>query len=106
MATRIQDIDGNVIGHSKNLRGVLRRASKFTVDAVWCCHAKPFAHGELPYYDVQFEFSDGSIAFTEWADWRVLVDWIKARRSWRISKIAGELEFKQALAPFLASQSQ
>lgn len=105
MSVQIQNANGLVIGKSKNLRGVLSRASKFTVDAVYCDRVKPFAPGSLPYYDVQFEYSDGSIAFAEFADWRVLVDFIKARRTWRINKVSGLGEFKAALVPFLQSQS-
>lgn len=100
----IQNANGDVIRTSQNLRGILRYASEVSpVRKVWCCASRPFGSNDTQYR-VEFEFYDGSTEFSIWADWRVLADWIKARVSWRysIAELAGELEWKAALADYMA----
>jgi hypothetical protein len=100
----IQNKAGDVIRTSQNLRGILRYAAEVSpVRKVWCCESRPF-NSTVTQYRVEFEFYDGSTGFSIWADWRVLVDWIKARVSWRymIAELSGELDWKNALADYMA----
>jgi hypothetical protein len=85
MTVRICDFHGATVATSQNLRGVLTFARKHPVDVV-----KITVRGDR--YRVVFYFwgwgaSLHHSAETQWADWRVLCDWLKARRSWSITRI-------------------
>jgi len=103
MTTQIQDQNGNVIARSKNLRGILDRARRFTVDEVHCHELRPFA-SDLPEYSVEFHYSDKSIGFATFASWRVLAQFIRSRRSWRVNRILGHKPFLAELATYMAGQ--
>lgn len=36
---------------------------------------------------LDFEYDDGAHCVTYWADWRVALDWIRARRSWSVDRV-------------------
>jgi hypothetical protein len=72
----IKDRSRKVIAESRNLRGVVDRARSVGVLQVELDRL-PAGRG-----GVTFTFLDGSFCDTEFADYSVLVDWLKARRSW------------------------
>lgn len=72
---RIYDIRGRIVRRSQNLRGILDHARRFEVVTI-------SAYESEGKYKVRFGFSNDDWARVEFADWRVLVDWIRARRSW------------------------
>ena len=68
---------------SKNLRAVLRYASKSEVQCISVDLSVNYPGDPKNGYAVTFFYYDGAQALTHWADWRVLLDWIAQRRSWR-----------------------
>lgn len=83
---RIYDGHGITIRRSKNLLGLLRQYRYNPCDMVVKVKAAP--RDGRPYnYDVSFFWPNGDVAETQWADWRVLLVWLKARRSWSIARV-------------------
>ena len=85
MTTRVYDRHGKTIRKSANLRGVLAHYSAKPDDIV----VKVVETGRTGgYYKVTFFWPhSGDEAITQWADWRVLLDWLRARRSWSIARV-------------------
>ena len=59
-------------------------------------------------YTVTFYWPGGDNARTKWADWRVLLDWLKSRRSWSIARVTFDLPVYESIesspcAPRLAA---
>lgn len=75
--TVIYDGHGATVARSKNLRGLLRFASKHYVSVITI---KPTLSD--PPYEVVFYFDGGYQAVTQWQDWRALLEWLHARKSW------------------------
>ena len=84
METYIYDRHGKRLRYSKNLRGILEHYQRNPADIVIKVKAKDWA--DAPY-TVTFYWPNGDMADTNWADWRVLLDWLKARRSWSIARV-------------------
>jgi hypothetical protein len=82
---RITDFHGKTVATGRNLACVMRFAAKHPVDVV-VVEAMPDQS-----YRVEFYFSNPHGAHfqtvTTWADSRVLVDWLAARRSWAVERI-------------------
>ena len=75
----IHNANGDTIRRSRNLRGIRDYARD--VSPVERVHFNgPDDNGNSK---VTFIFRDGSISVTKFASWRVGVDFVKARRSWR-----------------------
>lgn len=67
----------------KGLRPVIRYARVSPVIRVRVDYSV-----EMPgTYGVTFYFDDGAQCFTRWADWRVTLDWLLARRSWSVDRV-------------------
>lgn len=82
--------DGKVIHTSQNLRGVIEHARRVYVVSVHVEHddkGRPISALDGGGYQVTFQFGNGDVCHTEFADWRVLVQWIKARRSWDMQRV-------------------
>lgn len=77
----VYDRLGITVTRGAGLRPVLRHARKSSVNVVSC---KPNSHDG---YYVEFWFDDGARCGTQWADWRVLLDWLHARRSWSVGRL-------------------
>ena len=84
-STVIYDRLGKTIRRSRNLRGLLEHYRRNPNDLV----VKVCASVESPLdYDVTFFWpQNGDQAHVTWADWRVLLNWLKARRSWSIARV-------------------
>lgn len=78
----VYDMHGKTIRRSANLRGVLAHYRAKPADIV----VKVAQNGNGSY-NVTFYWPDGDYALSYWNDWRVLLDWLKARRSWSISRV-------------------
>lgn len=80
----ISDCLHNVHARGKNLAVVLRWARKYPVEVIRIDYA--VNEGQVCNYAVTFYFDpEGGIPYqslTYWGDWRVLLDWLLARRSW------------------------
>jgi len=80
----ITDCLHNVHARGKNLAVVLRWVRKFPVEVIRVDYA--VNEGQIGNYAVTFYFNcEGSTPYqslTYWGDWRVLFDWLLARRSW------------------------
>jgi hypothetical protein len=96
MEVRVTDRLHRVSRRSKNLRAVLEHARKHVVTVVEVRQV-----GE--YYGVAFHFEGGDTALTCWSDWRVLADWLKARRSWGPDRISLDFEADGILDRFRAA---
>lgn len=83
MLNRVTDLTRNVLTQGEELRPVLRYARKHPVDVIRVA----VDAGHVGTYAVTFYFADGAECFTRWADWRVLVDWLRARRSWSFHRV-------------------
>lgn len=70
---------GETIAQSRNLAGILRWTRDRELDEIRIDHSVE----DIGAYAVTFAYRDGSRALTIWQDWRVLIDWLAARRSWR-----------------------
>lgn len=81
--TRITDRLHNVLMRGKGLRPILRYAAHHPVDAI----RVDYSVNEPSQYAVTFYFADGAQGLTRWGDWRVLVDWLLARRSWSFHRL-------------------
>ena len=81
MSTLIFDRHGATISKSKNLAGLMRYYSAHPADLVIKVRECPNG------FAVTFFFDDGVEAHTVWGDWRVLLDWLRARRSWSIKRV-------------------
>jgi hypothetical protein len=76
----IRKPSGETVKTSKNLRGILDYARCSSVMEISIDHSVMLdRHGK---FAVIFTFEDGCCALTYWSDWRVLLDWLLARRSW------------------------
>ena len=82
---RICDFHGNTVATSRNLRGVLTFARSHPVDVVRIT-ALPGHSYRVIFY---FHNAHGAhySAETVWAGWRVLCDWLAARRSWSVERV-------------------
>jgi hypothetical protein len=115
--TRIYNLHGVTIRSSANLRGVLAhyraKPADMTVkvtlaDEAWLTHSAPreaLPNDATPAmyacrcaYAVTFYWPDGDNAVTHWADWRVLLTWLAARRSWSISRVTFDAPLYDAVA--------
>jgi hypothetical protein len=80
----ISDCLHNVHARGKNLAVVLRWARKYPVEVIRVDYA--VNEGRIGNYAVTFYFDpEGGTPYqslTYWGDWRVLLDWLLARRSW------------------------
>lgn len=75
----------NRLAAGEGLRPVLRYARASPVNVVTLDYSKStFRDGR---YSVIFYFDDGATCETFWQDWRVLLDWLKARRSWSVTRV-------------------
>lgn len=72
---RVYDRLSRITRQSKNLAAT-RHATKHWVKFV------EMRQLESGNYGVVFWYNNGDSAVTTWADWRVALDWIIARRSW------------------------
>lgn len=79
----VYDMHGKTIRKSRNLRGVIEHYRANPCDMV----VKVIEWPDYGDYDVTFYFGDGDSAKARFADWRVLLDWLKARRSWSIARV-------------------
>jgi|SRR6185437_8022423 hypothetical protein len=83
---RIYNMHGATVRSSKNLLGVLTHYRYNPCDIV--VKVKEAPRDGRPYdYDVTFFWPNGDKADTQWADWRVLLNWLQARRSWSIARV-------------------
>jgi hypothetical protein len=73
----IYDRLGRRVSSSRNLRGIIAHAGKVGVNVI---RIRPETSLAGTYAAV-FYFFGGDEATTEWADWRVLLDWLPRRRS-------------------------
>ena len=81
---KVYDMLGRTTRSSKNLRGILDHYSAKPADLVIkVCQSRIDPHN----YEVTFFWPDGDHGVTKWADWRILLDWLRARRSWSISRV-------------------
>jgi hypothetical protein len=79
----VYDRQGRTVRRSKNLRGVLTHYRAKPQDiVVKVCDAK-LTDG----YTVTFYWQDGDHCATTFADWRVLLTWLAARRAWSIQRV-------------------
>lgn len=84
--TRVMDAAGiSILTQGEGLRPVLRYARHSPVFRVRLDHS--VGVGTVGQYAVTFYFDDGARATTLWADWRVLLDWLLARRSWAVDRV-------------------
>lgn len=90
---------GQAVKRSKNLRGIIEYARQ-TSDVAEITVERLTNPDKGTFYPVTFIFRNGAECSVDWADWRVLVRWIKARRSWDTSVIIyrGLPEFVEAMA--------
>lgn len=75
--TMIYDMHGRTVRRSKNLASIIRHAKDHEL------HTVRITASTIPggCRDVQFWFTGGDNAETEWADWRVLLTWLVSRRN-------------------------
>lgn len=67
------------LAKSQNLRGLL---------TYYRAHPDDIVVKVEEGYKVMFFFShDGAQCQTNWADWRVLLDWIRTRRTWSVNRV-------------------
>lgn len=78
-SARICDRLGRTVAHSRNLRGVMRYASKQPCEVV---ELRALEGAQAGYFGVVFHYIDGANSRHVWSDWRVFLDWIAARRTW------------------------
>ena len=86
---------GRLIRTSRNLRGILAYARVSPVASVDCQRLESETDGGR-LYSVTFLYDDGAVGQSDWADWRVLAQWLKARRSWDVGRVTGLAEFVAA----------
>ena len=80
----VYDRLGRTIRRSKNLRGVIEYYRANPEDIVVKVKEWP----DYNDYDVTFYWPhSGATAKSRWGDWRILLDWLKARRSWSIDRV-------------------
>ncbi len=73
---------GKVISRSKNLRGILRHATKHGVREFGIM-ANNWPNDINCGGELMVTFGDNSSVATAFADFRVLTQWVAGRRSWR-----------------------
>jgi hypothetical protein len=84
MAINIRDSQGRVVQRSANLRGIVTRAGKVGVE-----RADVFGPNKQGGGTLGVTFLDGSTVLTDFADYKVLTQWVKERRQFRgVVKIA------------------
>jgi hypothetical protein len=81
---RIYDRLGKQVMSGKGLRPVLRYVRTSPVNVISC---KPIDGGDRGQYAVTFYFDNGASCSTWWQDWRVLCDWLTARKSWGVNRL-------------------
>lgn len=82
--TYVYDRHGKTIRRSRNLRGIIEHYRANPDDMV----VKVVEYPDYGDYDVTFYWPNlGHSAKSRWSDWRVLLDWLKARRSWSIDRV-------------------
>lgn len=85
MTVTVYDRHGATLCRSKNLRGLLTYYRANPDDLVVKVAEDSVSAGN---YKVTFFFSNGGAqCLTNWADWRVLLDWIRARRTWSVNRV-------------------
>lgn len=77
--TRISDMHGRTIKRSQNLRGVLEFARANPCNVV---ELRALEGEQSGFYGVAFHFEGGAHSYHVWSDWRVLMDWLRSRRTW------------------------
>lgn len=85
-----------LVKRSRNLRGILDYARVSPVQSI-DCQRLISETSDARLYSVTFLYDNGAIGESDWNDWRVLVHWIKARRSWDVQRFTGIPEFVAAL---------
>ena len=80
---RIADFHGKTVATSKNLRGVLAFARKHPVNVVTVADKGNGNYEVIFYFEGCLPYS----AVTNWADWRVLLQWLVSRKSWSVERI-------------------
>ncbi len=79
-------VTGEVVARGKNLGCILRYATKHGVAKVGvAAHNWPDINGGG---ELLVEFGDGACVATDFADYRVLVDFVSRRSSWRGAELA------------------
>lgn len=78
MAT-IHDIDGNIIGRSRNLRNILDRSRDVGVASVVI--RGPFREGGAGNLTVYF--LDGTRGYSRFESWDVMRDWVRTRKNFQ-----------------------
>jgi hypothetical protein len=81
---RVYDMHGRTVRQSKNLAGILTHYRSNPADIVVKVVE---AEDDPSFYEVTFFWPNGDHGVTRWSDWRVLLDWLKARRSWSIARV-------------------
>lgn len=76
-AVEIRDKGGRVISRSRNLSGILRYPNHYTRYVAAVAIAPTQNGGRL-----RVTYADGATAETEFADFFVLCQWLRSRRSW------------------------
>lgn len=78
MTVTIYNLTGTkAVRRSKNLAGIIRHAAEHGVNVV---RMRPET-SMRGTYGVTFYFHGGDSALTEWADWRVLLEWLPKRKN-------------------------
>ena len=79
--------NGKVIHRSKSLRGILDHGRRSLVEAAV---AIPLQHGKGALWVL---YADGCRCRAEFADYTVLCDWLRSRRSWAGARRIGDEQF-------------
>lgn len=93
---RVYNMHGQTVRTSQNLRGLLThyRAKPHDVVVKVLGLANTGSDG---LYPVTFYWPDGDHAVTHWADWRVLLRWLDARRSWSVARVTFDAPLYDAI---------
>ena len=83
MITIVDSLRYNVQRRGKNLRVILDHARKTPVDVVRIDSLETPAG-----YPVSFYFDNRDFVTVPFADWRVALTWLRARRSWGITRLS------------------
>lgn len=80
--TTVYNMHGKVMRTSRNLRGLLEHYRANPADVV----VKVVERDRSSFYATVY-WPNGDHANSVWEDWRVLLEWLKARRSWSIARV-------------------
>jgi hypothetical protein len=92
--TTVYNMHGKVLHTSRNLRGLLEHYRRNPSDVV-----VKVADRDGASYCVTVFWPNGDEANSVWADWRVLLDWLKARRSWSINRVTFDAPLYDRIEP-------